>query len=158
MADELTTRLMAYANAIIGNKKICDNQEETMKRIVERQPEIVFEALGMDIEVEEKDPKQEERLLKYYEMVSKTPLDINKIRGSARIEAYAKQMESVIKSYAKYDYSKEGRIEVNGNTFTYNKDKFDPAPYMDEMAKMGESVQGDIFSISLDEDGKVVIY
>ena len=158
MADELKTRLMAYANAIIGNKKICDNQEETMKRIVERQPEIVFEALGMDIEVEEKDPKQEERLLKYYEMVSKTPLDIEKIRSSARIEAYAKQMESVIKSYAKYDYSKEGRIEVNGNTFTYNKDKFDPTPYMDEMAKMGESVQGDIFSISLDEDGKVVIY
>lgn len=158
MTGDMITRLTAYANAIMGNKKICDNQDETVKRIVERQPEIVLEALGISVEPEDGDSKQGERILKYYELITKTPVDIKKIRSSERVEAYAKQMESVIKSYAKYDYSKEGRIEVNGNTFTYNKDKFDPAPYMDEMAKMGESVKGDIFSISLDEDGKVVIY
>lgn len=158
MADSSMDRIMAYANAIIGNKKICDNQAETIKRIVERQPEIVFEAIGIDVESKKTESDPKNRLMKYYELLNKVPADAAKIRQTDRITAYARQMESVIKAYAKYDYSKEGSIEVNGNTFTYNKDKFDPSPYMDELAKMGETVQGDIFSVSLDEDGKVVIY
>ncbi len=158
MADEMMNRLMLYANAIIGNKKICDNQAETMKRIVENQPEIIFEAMGIDIEPKQAESDPKKRIMKYYELLNKVPVESAKIRQTDRISAYAKQIESIIKAYSKYDYSKEGKIEVNGNTFTYNKDKLDPSKYIDEMAKMGESVKGDLFSVSLDEDGKVVIY
>ena len=70
MTDEMTKRLMAYAKAIIGNQKISENQDETLKRIVINNPEIVFESLGIEFEKHEKDLNSEGRLMKYYELIS----------------------------------------------------------------------------------------
>ena len=122
MADELLNRLMLYANALIGDKKICDNQSETLKRIVEYQPEIVLEAMGFEIENTNPKGDPNERIMKYFELINNVPMDSVKVSQNKRISIYAKQIESVIKSYANYDYSKEGKIDVNGNTFTYNKE------------------------------------
>ena len=158
MTDEMTKRIMAYAKAIIGNQKISENQDETLKRIVINNPEIVFESLGIEFEKHEKDLNSEGRLMKYYELISNKSINSENIKHTKRMLVYKKQMESIIRSYAKYDYSKEGKIEVNGNTFTYNVDSFEPSKYMDELAKMGEISKGDIFSASEDEEGKLVIY
>jgi hypothetical protein len=135
MTKEQEKRLMAYYTRLLGGKKLCDNQDETVKRIILTQSDIAFDTL-------------DEKTV--------SASDIPKTNG--RLAAYAKALKSVVKAYENYDYSKEGKIEVNGNTFTYNKERFDPSLYMEDMIRMGESVKGEIFSISLDEDGKVVIY
>ena len=151
-------RMIAYANAIIGNKKICDNQEETIKRIVLTQPEFIIEAYGITIEPSiEDEQRRNNRLTKYYELLQGLSDDATE-RQKERLAAYASKIESVIRAYSKYDYQKEGSIEVNGNTFTYNKEKFDPKDYMDELAKIGEANKGDTLSVSLDGDGRLVIY
>ena len=50
--DSLEKRLLSYANAIIENKKICDNQEETLRRIIEYQPELILDAYGIQVEID----------------------------------------------------------------------------------------------------------
>jgi hypothetical protein len=156
--NQTEERLMQYAKALLGNKVICDNQDKTIERIVKYQPDVVLEAYDIQIETVNKDTKPEERLSRDAAFLGgKGEPNINDTQKK-RIEAYASRMESVIRAYSKYDYSKEGEIEVNGNTFTYNKELIDPENYMDDMYEVGESVKGDIFSLSVDDDGKVVIY
>ena len=151
-------RMVSYATEIIGQKTICANQEETIKRIVEIQPDIVLEAYGIQVDIESYKTDNSIRLQKYCDLLKAFPLDTANHRQQERLAAYAQKMESVIRAYAKYDYSKEGRITVNGNTFTYNKEKFNPMDHMKELEDFGEDIQGELLSVSQDEDGRLVIY
>ena len=160
MKDEMINRLMIYANAIIGNERICDNQNETMRRIVEYQPEIVLDAFGIKSEKEQESIKEAtiDRLKRYSELLKDVDIDDQKTNQMKRMAVYADRIRSVVKSYEKYDYSKEGKIEVNGNIFTYNKEEINPLDYMDELQEIGSAEQGGLFAIYLDDEGRLVIY
>ena len=81
----------------------------------------------------------------------------NKEEEEPSNEELAQNMMKTIAAYDKYDYSSEVREEINGNTFVFKKD-FPIDQYRDELAEYGEEIQDEIYSVYIDEQGRLVVY
>ena len=68
----------------------------------------------------------------------------------------AENMNKVLDTIGDYDLSLQKRKTLNGNEFIYEPD-FPIESYMEELEKMGDYEQGQMYSVFL-EDGKLVIY
>ena len=138
-------RLIAYSKALMGDKVLCANQNETIERMYTNLSE------ESRISLEENISRQDAMYKRVFAYAQK----FAEMKGN---EEFKRSLEDIILAYENYDYSKEGRVSVNGNTFTYKKDEFIPDNYMDELAKIGESVQGEIFAAYINEEGELVVY
>lgn len=66
-------------------------------------------------------------------------------------------MEQVADNNDGYDSSKEHVITLNGNDFTY-RDGFPIEKYKDYLSSLGDEEKGNRWDVSLDGEGRLVIY
>lgn len=67
-------------------------------------------------------------------------------------------MNEVMEAMGSYDYKSEGKEEINGNTFTFDRNGFPIEKYRDELAELGNTEKGNTWYVQEGEDGKLVIY
>ncbi len=60
-------------------------------------------------------------------------------------------------AYQSYDYSQECSRKINGNTFVYQKD-FPIGQYEEILAEYGHEVRDEIYSVYVDDEGRLVVY
>ena len=69
----------------------------------------------------------------------------------------AESMAKRLKAYSDYNFKDELRKEINGNIFTYKSD-FPIDSYTEILASYGEEETGEVYSVYLDEEGRLVVY
>lgn len=138
--NDSSERLLAYYTRIMdtsGKEYNKQQMAEIIKRISSEDAKIILDADDASL-------NQATRLLAY----------------ATKLNEYQKKkaedMEKLLDSVGDYNFAKERHIEINGNTFTYTDD-FPIDNYIDELSKVGDTEQGEEYSVQL-MDGKLVIY
>lgn len=67
-------------------------------------------------------------------------------------------MQEMVEKYKKFDFDALVKEEINGNVFTYRKDKFPIEQYRQELVELGNKSKGNQWSVSVSSDGRLVIY
>lgn len=154
-------RLEAYYNALLQHK----NEEEDMhiKKTIEYVVDSMDEAEAVEAEqniikadkdyseIIESDHKAsfEKRMMAYLSKITELTAEQKKISAP---------MQEMVDKYKKYDFDSLVTEELNGNTFTYRKDKFPIEQYRQELEQLGEKSKGNQWSVSVSGDGRLVIY
>lgn len=129
-------RLKKYAE-LLGNSKLS-------KAKVDFEPEYGFVVKGenedIQIEFEKSHSDIPKRIVKYA---------ISSMRQK-------NVLEELTKAYSDVDLENEITIEVNGNKFTYNKNKINIDEYMDELIQIGNEKKGCSWDVDFDEDGELI--
>lgn len=109
---------------------------------------------ALEEKIKEKD-KTYLRLMMYANAISK--IHDNKIEEEPSDEELSEVMKKALNSYDNYDFNKEIREKINGNTFIFNKD-FPIEKYRSILAEYGNEEQGEIYSVYVDDKGRLVVY
>lgn len=154
-------RIEAYYNALLQHNNEVENAH-TKKTI-----EFVVSSMDEDEAVE-----AEQDIIKKDRDYSEVIASDHKVAFEKRIMAYmtkfaeltAEQkelsapMQELVDKYKNYDFDSLVTEEINGNTFTYRKDKFPIEQYRQELEQIGEKSKGNQWSASVSGDGRLVIY
>lgn len=97
------------------------------------------------------------RLAHYAKAFSKMQNEARREMSEPSSDELAEMMNGILRSYDNYDIESELREEISGNIFIFQQD-FPIEQYRDVLATYGEEKQGEIYSIYLDEDGRLVVY
>ncbi|WP_044959741.1 HNH endonuclease signature motif containing protein [Butyrivibrio sp. WCD2001] len=111
---------------------------------------------NLEKRLESKDPSFK-RLFAYYKALSSYFNKDLPQEAQPQNDEIAEKMASVIKAYDNYDIDSEERVEINGNIFKYKKD-FPIDQYKEILAEYGEEEQDEVYSVYLDEEGRLVVY
>lgn len=146
-------RLFEYYARLMKNKGITDDDaSKKIDYMLRNMSERDLNALND--RVEKMDPAYK-RLIAYATLMSKFQTEKTASDIEPSNDELAKNMESSLKSFANYDIDNEKRIQINGNTFLYEKD-FPIEEYRETLSAIGEEEQNEIFTVYLD-DGKLVV-
>lgn len=148
-------RLFEYYVRLMQNKGLADKTSSKKIDYVLRN----MSAQEMDILIErvESKDKSYKRLMAYVQALSKLKDKSIPKDAQPNNDELAEVMNSTLKAYEKYDVDCEERVEINGNTFIY-KSGFPIDQYREELASYGEDEQDEIYSVYLDDEGRLVVY
>ncbi len=147
--------LFEYYLRLMNNKGMAD--DSSSKKIDYVLRNMTAEDLSaLEERVSKKDAAYS-RLLAYAKAFSKLSGQNIPVDAQPESDELAEIMNSTLKAYEKYNVDSEERIEINGNTFTYKKG-FPIDQYIDELASYGEDEQDEIYSVYLDDEGRLVVY
>ena len=154
-------RLEAYYNALLQHK----NEEEDMhiKKTIEFVVDSMDEAEA--VEAEQNIIKADKDYSEIIESDHKASFEKRMMAYMTRFaELTAAQkelsapMQELVDKYKNYDFDSLVTEEINGNTFTYRKDKFPIEQYRQELEQIGDKSKGNQWSASISGDGRLVIY
>ena len=138
-------RLIEYSKALMGNEKVCSNQNETIEFVFANMTEEYRASLEESISQQDATYR---RLFAY----------ATKFAEFNRNDEFKKQLEGIIKAYENYDFSSEKSITINGNVFSYKEGEFNPEDHMEALEKIGESIKGEKLFAYTNEEGELVVY
>ncbi len=153
-------RIEAYYNALFKKDQ---NEDAHTKRAIE----FIVDSMDEDeaIELEKSIVSKDTG---YSEVVSAGAGDAMKDRLLAYMTKFKEITEAqkelsapvqeMVEKYKKYDFDSLVKEEINGNVFTYRKDKFPIEKYREELAELGNKSKGNQWSVSVSGDGRLVIY
>ena len=148
-------RLFEYYLRLMNNKGMSD--ETSSKKVDYVLRNMSAADLGaLEERVKLKDPAYN-RLFAYAKAIAKINGQELPLEMQPSNDELADIMNSTMKAYEKYDVESEERIEINGNTFTYKKG-FPIDQYAEILASYGEDEQDEIYSVYLDDEGRLVVY
>ncbi len=154
-------RIAVYYNALIQHNSKSENSQtkKTIEYVVGNMDE--DEAIELEKDIIKNDSGYSDLISsRSAESFSKRMMAyMNKIKElSQNQKKLSEPMQEMVDKYKKYDFESIVKEEINGNEFSYKKDKFPIEQYRQELAEMGNKSKGNKWFVSVSSDGRLVIY
>ena len=141
---EYYARLMSKSNSL--TQKEAMKIDYVIRNMTEADTEVLIEKIS-------REDSSFNRLMAYYKALQKiSHKDIKPDNQELR-----DNMQKSIQSIGDYDFLNEERVKINGNTFKY-KSEFPIEDYREILGEYGEEKQEEIYSVYLDDSGRLVVY
>ncbi len=155
-ASESKQRLGAYYNALI-NKENSESAKKAIDFVLEDFED--EEAVKLEYDISQKDKQYADFIAQSGNVPNRLLAYAKKIKELTEVQKkIAEPMSEVVEKYKNYDFDAVVKEEINGNIFCYRKDKFPIEQFREQLFEMGNKNQGNQWSVSLSDDGRLVIY